>query len=228
MDADSFTDLALRVISGETTDNERQSLEAEFSAHPERREEFQQLKITHDILRTTAPMTEAAKATEPALPAYRMGELRTAVRQHFGPAARSQKTANAGGFFSALRWVFAGSGATLVAVAVIVVMFSNRSIEVGVYGTDLVRGEDAPLTAQDIPSARLVTFEKDTPFDQWQSQPLAWYEHAKIWVDNEHDLLHIVRRPIHGEIMTVVQPLAPTTQGQRDQIKQVVENLKKQ
>ena len=106
----------------------------------------------------------------------------------------------------------AGSSAdaarALIAFAVVIFCFANRTIEVGLYGTDLARSGDHPLTAADISSAKLITFEQDTPFDQWQNQPLAWNERAKIWVDNEHDLLHIVHRVSHGQIVMETQPLA--------------------
>jgi len=227
MDAESFNDLALRVLAGETTDDERRALEAELASVPMRREEFEQLKLTHEVLRATAPMTEAASATTPELPAYRVNELRTAVRQHFGPAADRQKNrAPFGEWIPALRWLFAGSGIAALGFAVVVLCFANRTVEVGLYGTDLARGGDKALSAEDVPSARLVTFDADAPFDQWQNQPLAWNEHAKIWIDNEHDLLHIVRRIRHGKILMETQSLAPTNEGQREQIKQVVEALK--
>ena len=227
MDAESFTALALRVVAREATDDERRALETELAFAPARREEFEQLKLTHEILRTVAPMTEAALAKEPELPAHRVNELRTAVRQHFGPAAnRREKEATLGGLIPALRWLFAGSGVAALGFAVVVFCFANRSVEIGLYGTDLARGDDQGLSAQDVPSAHLVTFDQDAPFDQWQTQPLAWNERAKIWIDNEHDLLHIVRRITHGKILVETQPLAPTNEGQREQIKQVVEALK--
>jgi hypothetical protein len=223
MDVDSFNDLALRVIAGEAIATERQALDTELSAHPERRDEFEQMKVTHDILRTTTPMTEATRATEPGLPAYRVNELRTAVRQHFGPAATRQKSS--GGLVSAIRWILAGGGATALTVLVVILNLSGRTVEVGVYRTDAMRDGNVSLTAQDIPSAKMISFDQDAPFDQWQSQPLAWYERAKIWVDNEHDLLHIVRRIDHGNVHIETQPLAPTDEGQREQIKQAVESL---
>jgi hypothetical protein len=227
MDAESFTDLALRVIAGEATDADRRALEAECASAPARREELEQLKLTHEILRTVAPMSEAARATTPELPAHRVNELRTAVRQHFGPAVqRPTSTVPFADWVPALRWLFAGSGAGAIAFAVIVFCFANRSIEVGLYGTDLARGGDRALTASDVSSARLITFDQDASFDQWQNQPLAWNEHAKIWIDNEHDLLHIVRRVSHGQIVMETQPLAPTNEGQREQIKKLVESLK--
>jgi len=227
MDAESFTTVALRVISREATDDERRALETELSSTPSRREEFEQLKLTHEILRATAPMTEAARATSPELPAYRVNELRTAVRQYFGPAANRKKNpARVGAWIPALRGFFIGSGVAALGFAVVIFCFANRTVEVGLYGTDQVRGLDQSLTAADIPSARLITFDADAPFDQWESQPLAWNEHAKIWVDNEHDLLHIIRRVRHGQIVMETQPLAPTSEGQREQIKQVVEALK--
>lgn len=227
MDAESFTDLALRVIAGEATVDERRALESECNATPARREEFSQLQRTSDLLRATAPMAEAARATEPALPAHRVNELRTAVRQHFGPAAvRERSTAPFANWFPALRWLFAGSGAAGMAFAVVIFCFANRTISVGLYGTDLERGGDQALSATDVPAAKIVAFNQDAPFDQWQNQPLAWNERAKIWVDNEHDLLHITHRVSHGQVVTETQPLAPSNRGQREQIKKVVESLK--
>lgn len=223
MDAESFTDLALRVISREATEDERRTLETELSASPSQRAEFEQLKITHDILRTTAPMSEATHAQEPALPAWRVNELRTAVRQHFGPA----KATTSASFFPSLRWIFSGGAVAVLGVIVVFISLADRSVEVGLYGTDLVRGDSTALNPGDIPSARIVTFDQDAPFDEWQTQPLAWFEHAKVWVDNEHDLLHIVRRDKNGHNVVEKQPLASSSQGQRDQIKQVVESLEK-
>jgi hypothetical protein len=225
MDAENFTNLALRVIAGEATADERRALETELAAAPVRREEFEQLKLTHEVLRTTLPMTEASRATTPELPAYRVNELRTAVRQHFGPATKREKKATYG-VLTLLRWLFAGSGFAVAGTAIVLLCFANRSVEIGLYGSDTVRGGDQALTAQDVPSAHLVTFDQDTPFDEWQNQPLAWNEHAKIWVDNEHDVLHIVRRVRQGQIVMETQPLAPTDAGQREQIKQVVASLK--
>jgi hypothetical protein len=227
MDADSFNDLALRVIAGEATDDDRRALEAACELEPSRREEFEQLQLTYALLRTTAPMTEAARATTPELPAHRVNELRTAVRQHFGPAAnRPASTAPFADWIPAMRWLFGGCGAGAIAFAVVIFCFANRTIEVGLYGTDLARGGDQALTAADVSSAELITFDQDAPFDEWQNQPLQWNERAKIWIDNEHDLLHIVHRVSHGQIVMETQPLAPTNEAQRTQIRKLVESLK--
>ncbi len=223
MDAESFTDLALRVISREATEDERRTLEAELSAHSAQQAEFEQLKITHDLLRTTAPMSEAIHAQDPALPAWRVNELRTAVRQHVGPS-KSESTSR---FFPSLRWIFSGGVVAVLALVVVFISLADRSVEVGLYQTDLVRGDSAALSPRDIPTARLVTFDQDAPFDEWQTQPLAWFEHAKVWVDNEHDLLHVVRRDKNGHNVVESQPLASSSQDQRDQIKRAVESLEK-
>ena len=227
MDAESFTDLALRVIAREATDDECRALEAELVSAPDCREEFEQLKLTHKIVRVAAPLMQAAQATTPELPAHRVNELRTAVRQHFGPAANRKKNrVPFGEWVPVMRWLFAGSGLATLGFAVALFVFANRSVEVGLYQTDSVRGGDQGLSAEDVPSARLLTFDADAPFDQWQNQPLTWYERAKVWVDNEHDLLHVVQRVRHGQILMETYPLAPTNEGQREQIKQVVETLK--
>jgi hypothetical protein len=227
MDAESFKTLALRVISREATDDERRALDAEMATVPARREEFEQLKITHEILRATAPMTQAAQAITPGLPAYRVNQLRTAVRQHFGPAAAREKTtAISSILFPIARWLLGGCGVGALTFAVVIFCFANRTVEVGLYGTDLTRGGEQSLSAADIPSAHLLTFDQDASFDQWQNQPLAWNERAKIWVDNEHDLLYIVTRIRHGQIHTETQPLAQTNEALREQINQAVDSLK--
>ncbi len=223
MDADSFNALALRVIAREATDAERGALEAELASGPARRGEFERMKMTYEILRTTAPVAEAAQVKAPELPAHRLGELRTAVRQHFGPETKA-KAVGSTVWAHTLRWVFGGGGLAAAVFAIALVCFANRTIEVGLYGTGLVRGEQG-LTAQDVPAAKLIAFDQDAPFDAWQNAPLAWNERAKIWVDNEHDLLYIVERVRHGHVVMVTRPLAPTDEGQKEQIKQVVESL---
>ena len=219
MDAETFMDLALRVIAGEATADERATLERELAGDAARRAEFEQL----DALLTVAPMTEAARATAPELPAHRVQELRTAVRQSFGPVGARRKPSTP--VLDAFRWLFAGGGLVGLAAIIVVLCFSNRTIEVGLYGSDLTRGGDQGLSAQDVPAAKLVTFDQDAPFDAWQNRSLAWYEHAKIWVDNEHDQLHIVRRVGYGHVVIETQPLAPTNDAQRAQIQQAVQSL---
>lgn len=225
MEPDAFTELALRVIAREATDEERRALDAELAARPERRDEFAELQVTHDVLRIAAPMTEAAKAAEPELPAYRVNELRTAVRQHFGPAAgRVGKRSIP---YLILRWMFTGTAAAVVGVTIVLICVSNSTIEVGVYSSDLMRSGNAGLTPENVPAARFVNFDDDASFDQWQSQPLAWYQHAKIWVDNERDQVHVIQRTQYGHITMVTLPLATTDEAQRAQLQQIAQDLRK-
>jgi hypothetical protein len=223
MDAQSFTELALRVIAGEATADDRTALDRELSADPARRAEYDELALTFDAIRTAAPINEAALAAAPELPAHRVHELRGAVRRHFGPLTAVRHTP----LLDALRWLFAGGGLAGLAAIIAVLCLSNRTIEVGLYKSDVERGLDQHVTPQDIPAAKLVTFDQDADYDTFQNQPLAWYEHAKIWVDNEHDQLHIVKRVDHGHVVTLTQPLAPTDDAQRAQIQQAVQDLQK-
>jgi hypothetical protein len=124
-----------------------------------------------------------------------------------------------------LRWVFGGGGLAAAIFAVVMFSFANKTIEIGLYKSDLVRGGQQGLSAQDVPAAMLLAFDSDAPFDAWQGKPLAWNERAKIWVDNEHDLLYVMHRVRHGEVVTETQPLAPSDAAQREQIKSVVAGL---
>ena len=170
---------------------------------------------------------QAGRTYSPELPAHRVGELRTAVRQHFGPASANQPAVKSELHIWAhvLRWVFGGGGLAAAIFAVVMFGFANKTIEVGLYKTDLARGGEQGLSAQDLPAAMLIEFDQDAPFDAWQSKPLAWSERAKIWVDNEHDLLYVTHRVRHGQVLTETQPLAPTDAAQRAQIKSVVAGL---
>jgi hypothetical protein len=224
MDAESFTDLALRVSAGEATPDERAAVERAMAADPARRGEFEQIALALDALRAASPMTEAARATSPGLPAHRVQELHTAVRQNFGPAATREKRRTP--VLNAFRWLFAGGGLVGLAAIIVLLCFSNRTVAVGLYGSDLaaVRG-DQGFSPQDFPAATIVAFDRDAAFDAWQNQPLAWYEHARIWVDNEHDQLHILRRIGHGNVVSETQPLAPTNEAERAQIQQAIQSL---
>jgi hypothetical protein len=224
MDNDSFNQLALRVLAGEATADDRRALETELAATPARKEEFAQLKISHDVLRASAPLTEAAKATGPELPAWRVNELRTAVHQHFGPEHHHEAP---GTLRRVVRWLFAGGSVAALGLFIAFISLANKTVAVGLYQTDAVRGDATTLAASDVPAAKVVTFAQDAPFDAWQTAPLAWNEHAKVWVDNEHDLLHIVYRDETGKTVLDSQPLAPTDAAQREQIKQVVGSLQK-
>ena len=225
MDTEAFAQLALRVLAREATEEERCTLTAVIAGNPARKEQFHQIKVTHDVLRLAAPMTTAMQAQDVELPAHRLYELRTAVRQHFGPAAnRAQSIASPGPLRLILRWLLVGGTSTVFGV--ISLCFADRSVEIGLYQTDRVRGDNSALAPGDVPMARVVTFDQDAPFDQWQARPLAWYEHAKIWIDNEHDLLHIVRRAGHGQVVVETEPLAATNEAQRTQIQQVIASLK--
>jgi hypothetical protein len=224
MDAVAFNELALRVIAGEATADERAALQQELASSAGRRDEFAGLELAFEAAR----LAGAARATAPELPLHRVIELRTAVRRHFGPV-KTRKPVDA--LLDALRWLFAGGGLVGLATLIVLLCLSNRTIEVGSYATDLVRSGGHPLTQADLPTAQFRTFDYDADFDKWQNQPLAWYEHAKIWVDNERDQLHIVKRIGHGEIVSETRPLATSDDPQRAQelqraqIQQVVQSL---
>jgi hypothetical protein len=68
-------------------------------------------------------------------------------------------------------------------------------------------------------------FEQDDPFDKWK-KTLAWYQHGKIWIDNENNKLHIISRAPGGRILERTEPLAVTDDAQHSQILQAVEELR--
>ena len=223
MDADTFTDLALQVLAGNADAATRQSLDRAMEADPQLRARFADLKLTHDAFLVAAPLATAESAAQPELPAYRVNELRTAVRQHFGPA--KNRAGQPHPHFLLLRRLWVTGVMAGLALVLAQMFLSDRSVEVGLYRSDVMRGDNGDVTPQGT-IAKVVLFDQDAPFDEWQ-KTLAWNQHAKIWIDNEHDLVHVLYRDRNGKLAEVTEPLAPSAAEERTQIEQAIRTVGK-
>ena len=116
----AFFDLAIKVIGGQATPDERAVLNAQLAADPALKAEFEQLKVDVAVARETLPLLDAIEATTPPLPGYARERLRTKVRQTLGPPVRPR--ASTGGW----RW-WLGLATACAAVALVVVLNRGSS-----------------------------------------------------------------------------------------------------
>ena len=243
----SQPDLALKVLAGEATSEEAQELRRELEKSPEAQSEYEDLKGVFQLLHTTAPLTDALQARDPVLPAHALESLHTARRRVFREQARRAQAPSfslsaylAGHLSLILRIVFACGAMVVLFISMQVSNLSDGSVEVGMYREDSTRGGEQPfvngagdLTGLPLPggtahtrAVKVQLFDLDQPFDQWKTR-LAWYQHGKIWIDNEKNLLHILSRNAQGESTERTEPLATTDAQQHEQILKAVDELRR-
>lgn len=223
MKTDEFQELALKVLAREATAVESAVLQSEVAKDASRRREFDELRAAMSLLREAGTVAGATRATTPELPKYRMNELRDAVRLHFlvKPSEKPERSL----LPLPLRWLL-GTGFTGAALACLLlwVSASRQEIEVGMY-KELAMRSGAPLVLPSNPHVQKQAFEKEEEFEKWKQQPLAWNQRAKVWVDEENDTIHIIRRDGLWNVRETTQPLAAKKPEQQIQVGKILQSL---
>lgn len=196
MHDDEFHHLALKTLAGEASPEESVALERCLQAEPQRRTELEELRAALAITRTTLPLAAALETKATAeVPPHRVNQLRSAVRLHFQKQESEEKSKMRSAsplveFFVSWKRVLAGG---LVALALVILFSSPRpqGIEIGFYAEGITRNGAAALSFPTASSTHITRFESDQAFDQWLARPFAPDEKARIWFDEERDLIHI-------------------------------------
>lgn len=228
---DEFQDLALKALAADATPEDRTTLEAAFAADPARRVEFEDMRAAFAITQATLPLADALEARGNELPRYRMGQLRSAVHSHF--RERDAAESEEGGVVSWVQtlWgqVIYGSG--LIAICVLVVLVSlpgPKDIEVGYYAEQAARGEYPVFNVAEASHQHVNLFENDKTFDQWLAQPFGKNEKARVWIDEEHDQIHVRLHPVlFMGSREFTRPLPEFPVARRAALNAVIAELKK-
>lgn len=225
-----FHDLAMKVLAGEASSDERASLESELLRNAERAREMDALREAFALTRATAHLQQALEtAHAPELPAYRMGELRSAVRTHFRQTPKSTVSERLHEWVSRLtgRWVLASGAVAACLIIFLLAQPGPQGIEVGLYAEPLTRSQStAPLVTASH-NVSVNTFESDRAFDQWVSAPFGKNEKARLWLDDEHAVLHIRVRPrFLGSEREYTLPLPDSDRDRRTAIEHVLSQLR--
>jgi len=190
MNEEQFTELALKTISGEADAGERSRLDAALRQDPALQREFAALRETLFAARQAAPLAAARNPEEIEFPEYRLQELRASVRAAF--PSKEPKTRRLP-FFRYLLSPWGGLAFALLLVSLVLLsgpLAPKPYVAIGMYAEEATRGENPPEIGN-FPGGAVHRFDSDPAFAAWLSTPFAPGEKARIWIDEEHDLIHI-------------------------------------
>jgi hypothetical protein len=167
MNDQRFFDLAVKTIARQSTEAEREELEAMIAREPELKAEWEKLQTDARLAREVAPLVAATQASGGEFPAYARERLQTKV-QTLGESKSGSGRSRWG-------WLLALSGAA--AAVVLLVVFSSRPpapvIEVALLDTaGAVRGAGTNETAlfkQRWANATVQVFDKSADLDTWET-----------------------------------------------------------
>jgi hypothetical protein len=125
MNAQSFFDLAMKVIARQATDAERADLGALLAQEPELRAEFERLETDVRVAKEALPLITACTASTGEFPAYARERLQTAVGQTLGRPKFVAKEPRRG-----LRWVLGLAIATAVVLVLAFPVFRTTNTPV--------------------------------------------------------------------------------------------------
>lgn len=113
-----FFDLAMKVITRQSSEQEQAELAELLARHPELQAEFEQLRADVNMLGEVSPLIDATQATTGELPAYASERLQQRVRQKIGlPQELTAKTDTAPPLAVRRwwwRWAISFAGATIL------------------------------------------------------------------------------------------------------------------
>jgi hypothetical protein len=186
MTDDLFNSQALKVLAGEASPEEKLALDQTLASDPALARDFAALEKNFFLLKTSIPLSQALESTEPVLPAYRMQELRSAVRKTF-PATLPEKPV----FRWPQDWIprFSYAGCALVLILMAGALLNHRSgIEFGTYEDSLLRDGNVP---EKMESVSVQSFTTDQGFQQWQESRFG--PQYRIWFDEAGDRIMVVQ-----------------------------------
>ncbi|MDD5262347.1 MAG: hypothetical protein PHD76_10930 [Methylacidiphilales bacterium] len=225
-----FESLVLKVLEGTANAEETALLQRVIAEDPGKMEQWLELKEALRIARAIVPSLQALEAQTDKLPAYRLPELRAAVRRVF-----PQKFAEERAPFFSWRTIFRPAPAFMLsgACAAILGMLLWQSIwvgsgpvEFGSYAGYAVRGEQDALPSGLQRQVTVRTFEKEDEFSDWQKS--GWNNHpkARIWFDDEKGVVHVLRPggPLSRSV-EVVYPLPEDPRQREELLRKIISGL---
>jgi len=219
MTDDLFTILVLKVLAGEASAEEQKRLEDYLSTDSDRAGEFKELEDTLSILQATAPLDAALAAAEPALPQYRMQELRTALRREF-PSRESKRK----GPWWKPTWLQSGhyAAAALAMLVFALTLLNHRAgIEFGTYQDSLMRDGTPDLELRDL---SVHAFRTDDVFQRWKDSRFG--PQYRIWFDEARDLVVVVEAGgLLSPNLTRTYPLAEQAAQREQFLRELIKKL---
>lgn len=180
MDAEEFQILIAKMISREASPEETEKLMTELYRNDSRRDEFDALMVTLGFVKELHPLVEATHASEVKLPAYRMGELESAVRSSF-PKSREEERSFWQSIFSPdVSLVGSFAAVVLLCGFFFFANYQPHIVSVGVYDGYATRGDQPTTTLLTPREANLRKFKEIRDYDAWSQASLRSNEKARV------------------------------------------------
>ncbi len=225
-----FESLALKVLEGTANAGETALLQRVIAEDPRKMEQWLELKEALRIARAIMPSLQALEGGKAKLPAYRLPELRAAVRRVFPEKIVGERTP-----FLSWRTLFRPVPACMLSGACVVffgmllwqsIWVRSGPVEFGSYAGYAVRGEQETLPSGLQRQVTVKAFEKENEFSDWQKN--GWNSHpkARIWFDDEKDVVHVLRPggPLSRSV-EVVYPLPEDPRQREELLRKIISGL---
>ena len=205
MNDQDFEARAIKVLAKEASAEEVELLHSVIAQSETRRKEFEELKETLGILCGAGSLVKALDAKDAALPAYRLGQLKTALQYEFG-RQRAKGSSELGASGSGLPWfrwnrIFATGMAVMVLICLFLFLPQKREdIEIGLYENSLMRGSENSFETIQKQYTKTVVFKNENEFEKWRNKPFLQNQKAKIWIEEETETVFVLYLDANGNL----------------------------
>ncbi|MDX2225672.1 MAG: hypothetical protein SFY92_01020 [Verrucomicrobiae bacterium] len=219
MNQELFEQCTLKMLAGEATPEEILQVETACRQDPLREREFQELREAYLITRDVLPLVSAQFEEVPELPEYRVGPLQAAVRRQFAPG-KGPRREGAWGW----AWPLGLAGAACVLLAFLYGPGQTELIELAVIREGTVRSAETELSAKEL-KVMVREFEDEKQFEAWVQKPLTTGSRARIWFDEETEVIRVERRGDGGRMVQKTYRLPSSNVERQKVLRQIVAEL---
>jgi hypothetical protein len=206
MNAERFSDLAVKFCAGRCSDAERAELDTILAGAPELRGELEKLQADARLAREVLPLLAAVESSSGEFPAYARERLQTKVRETLGRPEPARRRA-----FWNRRWVLgvaAGTAAVFLLLIPALLRPGRPVVQVAMLDTaGAVRGEDRDIGVlkQELASSDVQTFDSASALESWQASWPKAKVGAKVIYNRAAGQVRVVVRTsldFHGKELT--------------------------
>ena len=226
MEEHDFDSLVLKELSGEASPEESHLLQETIRDHADLRKKYEEWRETWGALKTAGALTGVLHARTPELPAYRLAELKDAVRAAF---PRQEQSRRISPWLTWLKpgWTTLGGVAAVFILCLFFIPWRGGGIvELGMEETSAVRGGGEAMDLSRLSNCVLLQFHNENEFENWRKGPLTRRQKAKAWIEEETETLHVIQRDPNGKPSETIHPLPENPAERRRQLEKILGTLK--
>ncbi len=230
MNDQDFEAIAIKVLAKEASTEEAALLRSIITQSEVRKKEFDEFEKTLGILRGAGPLVKALDAKDTALPAYRLGQLKTSLQHEFGrqDAKESNKLETNDSWLVWFGWrkIFVSGMAIAALICLFIFLPQKREdIEIGLYENSLTRGTNSSFETIQMSHTKTVLFKNENEFEEWRNKPFLRNQKAKIWIEEETETIFILYQDSKGALKQNSEKLLTLPAQHKQQIEKMIQSL---